>query len=278
MKFPYVKRSRLKKITDIAEKRLFELNHLKTEIIDAKNFLKEEIIHNQKALERILESTEKFTKKSRINIFKSTASDAEINKVKEIFNKWGTDKSSKHGYEIIYAHLKNVLPESPRILEIGCGSNDPGIRHAMSKDYLPLASLNALKEIFQSENVEGADIDSNLEKKSEFKVHFLDQFEKNILEKVANGIGEKYDLIIDDGVHDISANYLTLKYFFKLLKPKGVYVIEDVSTALVEGWRYLLKDLNLEEFDVYISSKDFYNSSSTNLNDECAMILKKEGK
>ena len=71
---------------------------------------------------------------------------------------------------------------------------------------------------------------------------------------------------------------LAVAYVFKLLKPKGVYVIEDVSTALVEGWRYLLKDLNLEEFDVYISSKDFYNSSSTNLNDECAMILKKEGK
>jgi hypothetical protein len=121
-------------------------------------------------LTSILENIGKFKQKTSIEYFNSTSDEEEIGRVREIFNKWGTDKSTKHQYEVIYAELKKDLPARPRILEIGCGSNNPNIRHAMSPKYLPLSSLFALQEIFDSHNIEGADIDESLKNQTNFKI------------------------------------------------------------------------------------------------------------
>ena len=250
MQFPFVRQKRYQEVVDIAEKRLFELKHLATEKNNVENFMNEEIVYNHKAIARILENSGKYTSKTNVTPFKSTVNNAEILRVKEIFNKWGSDKSSKHNYEIIYAEFKKIMHTSSRILEIGCGSNDPEIRHAMSPNYIPLSSLHALKEIFQTESIEGADIDAKLEINNSFKVHYLDQFKRETLEEASKGFKLGFDLIIDDGVHDISANYLTLIYFYKKLNPQGKYVIEDVPPSLIESWRFLLQEFDIMEMEV----------------------------
>ena len=153
MQFPFVRQKRYQEVVDIAEKRLFELKHLATEKNNVENFMDEEIIYNHEAIARILENSGKYTSKTNVISFKSTVNNAEILRVKEIFTKWGSDKSSKHNYEIIYAEFKKTMNTTSRILEIGCGSNDPEIRHAMSPNYIPLSSLQALKEIYQTENI-----------------------------------------------------------------------------------------------------------------------------
>ena len=38
---------------------------------------------------------------------------------------------------------------------------------------------------------------------------------------------KNFDFIIDDGSHNLSDILLSLKFFFKFLKKKGLYVIED---------------------------------------------------
>jgi hypothetical protein len=237
-----------------------------------------EIVYNHEALARILENSGKYTGKTKIVPFKSTVNNTEILRVKEIFNNWGSDKSSKHNYEIIYAEFKKTIKTSSRILEIGCGSNDPEIRHAMSPDYIPLSSLQALREIYQTENIEGADIDVKLEINNDFKVHYLDQFKRETLEEISKSLKLGFDLIIDDGVHDISANYLTLMYFYKILNPQGKYVIEDVPTSLLESWSFLLQEFDIMEMEVLSGGVGNDINSAQNLNSECAIVLTKEGK
>lgn len=278
MKLPFVRQKKYQEVVDIAEKRLFELNHLATEKTNVENYMNNEIVYNHEALARILENSGKYTGKTKIVPFKSTVNNTEILRVKEIFNNWGSDKSSKHNYEIIYAEFKKTIKTSSRILEIGCGSNDPEIRHAMSPDYIPLSSLQALREIYQTENIEGADIDVKLEINNDFKVHYLDQFKRETLEEISKSFKLGFDLIIDDGVHDISANYLTLMYFYKILNPQGKYVIEDVPNSLIESWSFLLQEFDIMEMEVLSAGVGNEINSAQNLNLECAIVLTKEGK
>jgi hypothetical protein len=278
MKLPFVRQKKYQEVVDIAEKRLFELIHLATEKTNVENYMNNEIVYNHEALARILENSGKYTGKTKIVPFKSTVNNTEILRVKEIFNNWGSDKSSKHNYEIIYAEFKKTIKTSSRILEIGCGSNDPEIRHAMSPDYIPLSSLQALREIYQTENIEGADIDVKLEINNDFKVHYLDQFKRETLEEISKSLKLGFDLIIDDGVHDISANYLTLMYFYKILNPQGTYVIEDVPTSLLESWSFLLQEFDIMEMEVLSGGVGNDINSAQNLNSECAIVLTKEGK
>ena len=278
MKLPFVRQKKYQEVVDIAEKRLFELNHLATEKTNVENYMNNEIVYNHEAIARILENSGKYTGKTKIVPFKSTVNNTEILRVKEIFNNWGSDKSSKHNYEIIYAEFKKTIKTSSRILEIGCGSNDPEIRHAMSPDYIPLSSLQALREIYQTENIEGADIDVKLEINNDFKVHYLDQFKRETLEEISKSFKLGFDLIIDDGVHDISANYLTLIYFYKILNPQGKYVIEDVPTSLIESWSFLLQEFDIMEMEVLSAGVGNDINSAQNINSECAIVLTKEGK
>ena len=278
MKLPFVRQKKYQEVVDIAEKRLFELKHLATEKINVVNYMNNEIVYNHEAIARILENSGKYTGKTKIVPFKSTVNNTEILRVKEIFNNWGSDKSSKHNYEIIYAEFKKTIKTSSRILEIGCGSNDPEIRHAMSPDYIPLSSLQALREIYQTENIEGADIDVKLEINNDFKVHYLDQFKRETLEEISKSFKLGFDLIIDDGVHDISANYLTLMYFYKILNPQGKYVIEDVPNSLIESWSFLLQEFDIMEMEVLSAGVGNEINSAQNLNLECAIVLTKEGK
>jgi hypothetical protein len=278
MKLPFVRQKKYQEVVDIAEKRLFELKHLVTEKTNVENYMNNEIVYNHEAIARILENSGKYTGKTKIVPFKSTVNNTEILRVKEIFNNWGSDKSSKHNYEIIYAEFKKTIKTSSRILEIGCGSNDPEIRHAMSPDYIPLSSLQALSEIYQTENIEGADIDVKLEINNDFKVHYLDQFKRETLEEISKSFKLGFDLIIDDGVHDISANYLTLMYFYKILNPQGKYVIEDVPNSLIESWSFLLQEFDIMEMEVLSGVVGNEINSAQNLNSECAIVLTKEGK
>ena len=148
----------------------------------------------------------------------------------------------------------------------------------MSPDYIPLSSLQALREIYQTENIEGADIDVKLEINNDFKVHYLDQFKRETLEEISKSFKLGFDLIIDDGVHDISANYLTLIYFYKILNPQGKYVIEDVPTSLIESWSFLLQEFDIMEMEVLSAGVGNDINSAQNINSECAIVLTKEGK
>jgi hypothetical protein len=102
------------------------------------------------------------------------------------------------------------------------------------------ASLLANKEYFENATIHGIDIINKNEFVSDrAKVYQLDQSDPtqliNFRESMKNQ-GIMFDIIIDDGSHDVSHQQLTLGILFDLVRPGGLYVIEDLCTSyFVEG-------------------------------------------
>ena len=145
-----------------------------------------------------------------------------------LFHHYGSDKSnifklnqkSGHGYSIFYEKkLEKFKDKNLNILEIGSYA---GASAAAFTKYLPNSrvycfDINISNFKYKSENIEVYGIDINNKKKIE-KI-----LKKIFLEQKIN----HFDIIIDDGSHNLSDILISFKYFFKYLKKKGLFVIED---------------------------------------------------
>lgn len=271
MKFPFVQRRKFKEVVQIAETRLFEQQHLARQVKDSADFYLRESRLNNSAFNLLLEKIFLFENQIDINEIHLSNLSIEEKNVAEIFSRWGSDKSTKHNYERLYSRIRRSFESSkisePFILEIGCGGNNPIVRHSMPLNYSPLSSLYALQEVFQTGNIYGADIDRSLENNPSFSVFIVDQFQPNSFDVICD-TGLKFDLIIDDGVHDIFANNLTFKSLFSLLNKNGYYVIEDVVSSLVPIWGKCLSIHGVENAEVLLN-QNHENS------EECAILIQK---
>lgn len=271
MKFPYTKRTKLEEVVKIAETRLFERDHLERQVKDlTEYYLLERKLHNV-ALNLLLEEIFSVKNQTQINEIDSNHITKQAKQIAEIFTRWGSDKSTNHNYEILYDLIKSYFHSSkllePRILEVGCGGNDPKVRHAMPVDYVPLSSLRALKEIFDSKNIFGADIDKSLEYNEDFSIFIVDQFDSKSFD-VIKSTELKFDLIIDDGVHDLYANNVTFNNLFDLVNTNGFYLIEDVEKSLVPIWTKC--------FGIYgIGKVKILTKKSFSKTEECAILIHK---
>jgi predicted O-methyltransferase YrrM len=191
--------------------------------------------------------------KKKINIDKDFYNSKNLD---QLFFHYGSDKSYKfkntnksgHGYSKFYEkYLKKLRNKKINILEIGSYSG---------------ASAVAFKKYFSKANVYCFDINiSNFRYYSkDIKVFGLDINNKisidKILKKLTKGKKlEYFDLIIDDGSHNLSDILFAFKYLFKYLRKDGFYIIEDymlpnkykhnrdVEDILVNNMlRYLIKN------------------------------------
>ena len=111
-------------------------------------------------------------------------------------------------------------------MEIGLGTNNPTLVSSMGADGKPGASLRSFKQLIPSCQIYGADIDRDiLFEESQIKTFFVDQLDYNTFNNLPN---IKYDLIIDDGLHQIGANFNTLLWSMKHLNKDGFIAIEDI--------------------------------------------------
>jgi hypothetical protein len=62
----------------------------------------------------------------------------------------------------------------------------------------------------------------------------LDQSDSNQLSKFVSEVDYKFDIIIDDGSHQMADQQLTFYYLSKVLKKGGIYIIEDLHTSLTK--------------------------------------------
>jgi len=150
-----------------------------------------------------------------------------------------SDKSTSHNYHILYSYIFNKLGIQSKlnILEIGLGTNNPHLVSSMGSWGRPGASLYAFKEYLQNANIYGCDIDRDILFESErIKTCYVDQLDMNTFNQVPNNFGNiKYDLIIDDGLHSISANFNTLLFALNNLNENGWIVIEDIH--IIDNWK-----------------------------------------
>ena len=141
-------------------------------------------------------------------------------------NKYGSDKGtiqgSCHGFSDIYDdYLYNQRNNIGEVLEIGI--ND-GSSLKMWYDYFPNATIY------------GLDIDDKSQYDNErVGCGILDQSNEEHLRQFSETINLQFDFIIDDGSHHMRDQQITFAYLFKLLRPGGIYVIEDLHTSLCDN-------------------------------------------
>ena len=175
----------------------------------------------KQALRAILPFKLYFFLKRRLEETLSSLSNESLDSLAKIYK---TDKGWAHGYPPIYEKWLHGYRRKPiRMLEIGVGG--------YAKTHFGGNSLRMWKRYFSKGIITGIDIHDKKEF-AEKRIHIYqgDQAEAEFLKKVNQEQGP-FDIILDDGSHQqahILASYQTL---FPLLKPGGIYIIEDTQTA-----------------------------------------------
>lgn len=139
-------------------------------------------------------------------------------------------------YDFIFKENKD---EINKFLEIGLGTNNTDVPSNMGSDGKPGASLRGFRDYFTNADIYGADLDSRiLFTEDRIKTYQVDQLSNESLNNLYNTFDFEFDIIIDDGIHDISyrdrkngvcGNIKTLEVFLNKVKQGGYYIIEDVA-------------------------------------------------
>ena len=183
----------------------------------------------------------------------------------ELFQYYGSDKGDifkkrnkqGHGYSKFYTNQLNHLKDHKiNILEIGSYAG---------------ASAAAFVKYFPNANVFCFDVNiSNFEFKSQ-KIHVfgIDINNKNKVNKTITKIFKQYqftffDLIIDDGSHNLKDILSSLKLFFKFLKENGIFIIEDFKHPNYYKYNRNINHILVNEFLDNILGKKLSNSSIFN--------------
>ena len=160
-----------------------------------------------------------------------------------LFEKFGSDKETRHNYSQVYSKLlKNKT--DPHILEIGLGSLNDYAYAGLP----PGGSIKAWREGLPKALIIGADIDPESILAIAEPGFIVDQTSSDSLAGFVTNIGQfaPFDLIVDDGFHDPHANLRTLLSVFPLLSQDGSYVIEDVHESLIDLWVVMARSIDAD--------------------------------
>ena len=192
-----------------------------------------------------------------------------LNSLDALFYHYGSDKSEiikktqnkGHGYSKFYKKkLEGFKNKKINILEIGSFAGASAV--AFSK-YLPQANIFCF------------DINiSNFKYKSN-KIHVFGlniNDEKKIIKEIKNIFDhfkfEEFDIIIDDGSHNLSDILVALKLVFKYLKNKGLYIIEDFRHPNYYPHNKNINHILIDEFFKNIENKNTSNSNIFTKNEQ----------
>ncbi len=175
-------------------------------------------------------------------------------KLKLLFNKYGSDKSTHHDYHLLYGYILSDTQRVTAILEIGLGTNNTDVVSNMSALGKPGASLRAFRDALPTAHIFGADVDKRiLFTEERIKTFYVDQTDSASLKELSTNLPEKFYLIIDDGLHAPNANIATLSFALKKLKVGGSIVIEDIPPYALPVW-YVVASLLPSEYTPRIFS------------------------
>ena len=193
----------------------------------------------------------------------------------DLFTHYGSDKADffkkenreSHGYSTFYTkHFSNLKNKKINILEIGSFA---GASAAAFSKYFPHSKIfcfdiNISKFEFESEKIYVFGLDINNKKKV-----------KKTLDKIFNLHSFKdFDLIIDDGSHNLSDILFSFNFFFKLLKNGGTYIIEDFKLPNYYKYNNNIDHIFVDEFLNNIKNKKISDSSIFSKQDQECLINK----
>ena len=181
------------------------------------------------------------------------------NKLKKLFNYYGSDKSKYHDYHYIYSSIFKNPSKVRKMLEIGIGTNNTSVLSNMGEKGKPGASLKAFRDFFKRSKIYGADIDTEILFKDEkINTYHVDQTNEKSLKKLFKLLGNNFDLIIDDGLHSHTANLKVIINCIKFLKKGGCLVIEDISLSSKSIWETVSFIINFKYKSHLIKAKNSY--------------------
>lgn len=151
-------------------------------------------------------------------------------------------------YEFLFGHRRKSIKN---VFECGIGSANTEIESNMGLNGRPGASLRLWREYFPNSEIVAVDIDEKaLINEVRIKSYQLDQTnEKSVAAFWELHPGLFFDLMIDDGLHNVQAGMALLTNSINRLNPEGYYVIEDVSVNDLEAFS---RELSLGKFDYYV--------------------------
>lgn len=173
-------------------------------------------------------------------------------------------------YEKLFKNIKN---KKNNILEIGVANG-----HSLASWYL----------YFKNSNIFGIDIkkkDKLFYKGNRLQYFSLDTLNKK---KVSNFLKKNitFDVIIDDSNHNFEAFFKNIKNFYPLVKPGGLYVLEDfvvndnerqaeIDFNLDNGYEILSRDslLTVESFFNQVKHKKEFKNNFYFTDDEIKEII-----
>ena len=212
-----------------------------------------------------------FKLKKKINIDNQILDNKSLDVLFEVF---GSDKANKflknknkqgHGYSDHYTkELKNLKEKKINILEIGSYSGASAA--AFAKFFLNSKvfcfDINISNFKYSSKNIEvfGLDINNNKDLKKALNKIFNKHNFKN------------FDLIIDDGSHNLSDMLFSLNFFFKYLDKNGFFILEDYKLPNYYNYNKNVDEILIDELIEKIQIKKKFKSSIINENDQIYLI------
>lgn len=195
-------------------------------------------------------------------------------KLTDLMNFHGSDKGGKnndHNYSEYYSEIFFYKRKKIKnFLEIGLGTNNTNLPSNMGSEGKPLASLRAWRDYFVNANIYGADIDKNILKDEErIKTFYVDQTNPETISALFKQIGlDKFDIILEDGLHEFNANICFFENAIDYLDDNGVYIIEDIY------YKDKIKFINyFKNLKYNFSIIDLYHQK--NIANNCVIVVRK---
>lgn len=177
-------------------------------------------------------------------------------RLKDLFDKYGSDKARTHEYHLLYGPLL-MLRDEVAVLEIGLGTNNKNIVSNMTSHGKPGASLRAFRDFLPDAQIYGADIDRGiLFSEERIKTFFVDQTDLGSFSALGAWLPAEFDLVIDDGLHSPNANLATLIFGLGRLKVSGHLVIEDISPSALAIWQLISAALLPDNYESRVVEAD----------------------
>jgi demethylmacrocin O-methyltransferase len=142
---------------------------------------------------------------------------------------FGTDKWGIHWYTQHYQrYFQSLKRKRLNLLEIGVGGYQDSSEGGRS--------LRMWKAYFRNSRIVGIDIyDKTSFCESRIDIRQCDQTDSEALHRLSDEYGG-FDIVIDDGSHLNDHVIKTFQILFPLLRPDGIYAVEDVQTAYWPTW------------------------------------------
>ncbi len=206
-----------------------------------------------------------FKRKLIYNLKKKISVDKDelnLNSLDALFHHYGSDKANifkstnkkGHGYSKFYEkNLEEFREKNINILEIGsyAGASAAAFTKYFPKSNIFCLDINISTFKYWSKKIHVFGVDIKNEKKLNL---IIDSIIKK--HKISN-----FDIVIDDGSHNLSDILIGLKFLFKFVKNNGLYIIEDFKHPNYYSYNRNIDHIFIDEILSNIkNNKIFYSN------------------